>query len=92
MPQDRLEPDACNAFTHEIADVGRFPRDLSPFGAYDMAGNVAEWVEGGGIEQGLIKGGSFELPRYRAIIAAFGTRPLGRPYEDVGFRCAKDVE
>ena len=78
--------------TGEVAEVGRFPRDRSPFGAFDMAGNVAEWIGGGGIEQGLIKGGSFDLPRYRAIIAAFGKRPSGRPYEDVGFRCAKDVD
>ena len=88
---DRLETEACNAFTGELAEVGRFPRDRSPFGVLDMAGNVAEWVEGGGGDQGLVKGGSFDLPRYRAIIAAFGTRPAGRPYEDVGFRCAQDA-
>jgi serine/threonine protein kinase len=88
---DKLDPDACNAFTGELTDVGQYPRDRSPFGALDMAGNVAEWVEGGSLDQGLIKGGSFDLPRYRAIIASFGQRHSGRPYQDVGFRCAKDV-
>lgn len=28
-----------------IAEVGSFPRNKSPYGAYDMAGNAWEWVE-----------------------------------------------
>lgn len=29
------------------ADVGRYPHDISPFGCYDMGGNVSEWVQDG---------------------------------------------
>lgn len=28
-----------------VVAVGSFPRNKSPYGAYDMAGNVAEWVQ-----------------------------------------------
>ena len=28
----------------DTSEVGDFIRDISPYGAYDMAGNVQEWV------------------------------------------------
>ena len=42
--------DNCNALPPTLpegkgsAPVGRYPRGASPYGAYDMAGNVSEWV------------------------------------------------
>lgn len=33
-------------YAREISAVGSFPRDLSVWGAYDMGGNAAEYVEG----------------------------------------------
>ncbi|MHC4931604.1 MAG: SUMF1/EgtB/PvdO family nonheme iron enzyme [Planctomycetota bacterium] len=87
-----LDPLACNVQTGVLAKVEEHPRDRSPYGAYDMGGNVAEWVENGGGEQAMVKGGSFELPRYRAIATTFGKRKADLPYSDVGFRCARDLE
>jgi formylglycine-generating enzyme required for sulfatase activity len=87
-----LDPLACNVQTGVLAKVEEHPRDRSPYGAYDMGGNVAEWVENGGGEQAMIKGGSYDLPRYRAIATTFGKRKADLPYSDVGFRCARDVE
>jgi serine/threonine-protein kinase len=86
-----LDPRACNAHTTTIADIGSFPRDRSPFGAFDLAGNVAEWTDDISGELAIIKGGSFDLPRYRALATAFGKRRADLPYRDVGFRCVMEL-
>ncbi len=35
----------ANLNTGEVKPVGSYPTDRSPYGVYDMAGNVMEWVE-----------------------------------------------
>ncbi|NOY80720.1 MAG: formylglycine-generating enzyme family protein [Kiritimatiellaeota bacterium] len=37
-------PDWANVGTGKAAPVGSHPKDVSPFGVMDMAGNVREWV------------------------------------------------
>ena len=88
---DRLDREACNAATGMPAAVRSYPRDRSPFGVWDMGGNVAEWTASPG-SIGIVKGGSFDLPRYRASAASLGRLNADRPFPDVGFRCAKDME
>jgi len=87
-----LDRAACNAQTGQVASVMDFPRDRSPYGAFGMGGNVAEWTSATAGETTLVKGGSFDLPRYRVIVTSFGRRSADRPFADVGIRCAKDVE
>ena len=85
----RLDPKACNAHTGSIAPVGTFARDRSPFGAVDMAGNVAEWTDDAAeTEMATVKGGSFDLPRFHAIVSASRARRADLPAPDLGFRCA----
>ena len=86
-----LTEDGTAASTSAIADVGTFPRDRSPFGAYDLAGNVAEWTDDITGDLAVIKGGSFDLPRYRALATAYGKRRADLPYRDVGFRCVMEL-
>ena len=53
---------------------------------------VAEWTDdASGGEGAMVKGGSFALPRYRAIISSSGRRRADIPFRDVGFRCARDL-
>lgn len=68
--------------------AGARPWGATPGGIQDLAGNVAEWVEG---DQPAVRGGSFrELdatslrPRWRRVLAD------GSRYDWVGFRCAYD--
>jgi len=73
------------------APVASYPRDVSPYGVMDMAGNVSEWVSNS--TPGMIKGGSFVLSQ------PYGFRCTGRlrqPLENglvgyIGFRCARDA-
>ncbi len=87
-----LDRAACNCQTGTVGRVGSHPRDRSPYGVFDLGGNVAEWTVGTTGSMAVIKGGSFDLPRYRAMVAAEGRRPADLPHADVGFRCAKSKD
>jgi formylglycine-generating enzyme required for sulfatase activity len=62
---------------------------MSAFGAYNMAGNVAEWTLNDSSEGFLATGGAWGDPSY--TFAQFGGRPGGFTSEKLGFRCARNV-
>lgn len=76
------------------APVGSYPSGVSPFGAFDMAGNVREWVAGVQPEEPdrrLAVGGSWQDPSY-AFDPIFGDPfPPDFASSSVGFRCARDL-
>ena len=86
------------------APVGSFEKDVSPFGIYDMAGNVSEWVQdffsgyGATPDQRfrVYRGGNFlDAPEQGASTYRWYDFPVLTRDVDafrVGFRCAKDVE
>jgi eukaryotic-like serine/threonine-protein kinase len=64
-------------------------RGLAPFGAYDMAGNVKEWVWNPSGEKRLILGGGWNEPNYM-FQQADALPPFDRDAQ-FGFRCARYV-
>lgn len=76
------------------APVTSFAEGKSRYGAYNMAGNVWEWVDGWYDEKKglrMLKGGSWMSP---AISLRAATRLLEAPKaqsNEYGFRCARDV-
>jgi len=91
-PHWKTEPGYEDGFA-TTAPVGSFPQGASPYGVYDMAGNVTEWVEDqygtfhfgrsirGGSWQHLLWEAQSDYRIYNAPLGAFGF---------LGFRCARD--
>ena len=81
--------------------VGSFPRGASPFGVFDMAGNVSEWVEDFILYPGstakplpgykVYRGGSYAYKKSELVTFARWTEVPTEKLPYVGFRCAKDV-
>ena len=73
-------------FGGSSAPVGSH-RGVSPFGAYDMAGNVKEWCRNAVGEKRYILGGGWNEPSY-----VFGDPDAQSPWDrapSYGFRCAR---
>jgi dienelactone hydrolase len=64
-------------------------RGMSPFGSYDMAGNVKEWTATADGDERYILGGAWDEPRY-AFFDADARSPLARD-STLGFRTIKRV-
>ncbi len=73
-------------------EVGRSPQDRSPDGAYDLGGNVSEWVEGKGTGgQKILRGGHWNSDLCRVLGSKCGFREASFYGGNLGFRCARDV-
>ncbi|MGO8928201.1 MAG: formylglycine-generating enzyme family protein [Limisphaerales bacterium] len=104
-----LEPGRCNrGETGTTTPVKAFPRGRSPFGCYDMCGNVWQWTESersdGRTRFCIIRGGAFYSAKGSGWYVDGGPRPanfatkflLTWPGSDrcstIGFRCVADLK
>jgi|GEM_PF-5791572 len=80
-----FRPAPCNV-SGDIAAAGSFPDCASRAGAFDMAGNAAEWAS-----DGRVRGGS-ALDDYRGRCSKSDARDPEKAYDDVGYRCCADAD
>lgn len=84
-------PNRCNAWETGVGSttpVGRYIRGASPYGVYDLCGNVWEWCETQRVPHRFDrKGGSFATPLARCLPALGVDAPAGLRTDDTGFRC-----
>jgi serine/threonine protein kinase/formylglycine-generating enzyme required for sulfatase activity/dienelactone hydrolase len=69
------------------APAGKF-HGISPYGAYDMAGNVREWIWNGAPGGRYLLGGSWGVPEYLFFESGELLSPFDRSATN-GFRCVK---
>jgi eukaryotic-like serine/threonine-protein kinase len=81
--------DRANFSSEGTTPVGAHPFGISPWGAYDMAGNVKEWLANATETGRAVTGGSWEDPVYLfpevGSITPLSTSP------SLGFRCARSA-
>lgn len=73
--------------------VDKYPLGKSYYGLYDMAGNTWEWTETQTDEKNyyIIKGGSWSDNEKTAQCFYKTSEFADKKYDNIGFRCAKDI-
>ncbi len=91
----------CNADVNErvgdptwLRPAGAFPRCVSPDGAFDLEGNLSEWVDAVSAEhadQRFVRGGTMWVGVYgRGCFARHRHHHADASHEDDGFRCCSE--
>lgn len=84
----------CHDKHADVAPIASYP--AGPFGVYDLAGNLWEWVGECSSKScgpnAWVKGGSFDDPVKNTLPHIRQTVPADRRQTNIGFRIARDIE
>lgn len=93
-----VDTDHLNGVAYHLSAsraVGTSAKDVSPEGVYDLAGNIAEWVqsERNTPDKWVVRGGSFLSDGPCRLLGSKCARILVKNVgRNVGFRCARNVD
>ncbi len=91
---ENIDPEHANygqeSETSQIKDIGSYPLNVSPFGAFEMVGNIWQWTDSWfDAENKIIKGGSWCDPEDFLECHYVLYAPPKEKQDLLGFRCVK---